>query len=115
MSVFLQNLAGMVKYAINRKQGEIELETMAAGLAQTKAAVRLGIAWLETKDVVEVRREESDRLVVAGGKASGNNTPGLAAIERDLRLVLKENAAFRASVRGQEIDSLREELGQMTA
>ncbi len=114
-AAFLRQLAGMVKYAINRREGELVLETLSAGLAQTLAAVRLGIAWLEAKEVLEVVQEHSDRLVVRQTNGSGVNLPGLAAVERDLRLVLKETAAFRASLRSQGIDNLREELRQMAA
>ncbi len=46
---FLERLAGLVKYALNAKQGRVNLAAMAAAVAQSESAVRAGLAWLHSR------------------------------------------------------------------
>ena len=47
--VFLQRLGGAAKFAMNKKEGKIALDKLAAVTAQTEVAARLGLAWYEAR------------------------------------------------------------------
>ncbi len=52
--VFLTHLAGLVKYALAKKDGQTNISTLAAVTAQREATIRLGLEWLAAGGQVEV-------------------------------------------------------------
>ncbi|HBY06690.1 MAG TPA: single-stranded-DNA-specific exonuclease RecJ [Chloroflexi bacterium] len=91
---FLPRLAGLVKFALRSKSGEVDLEKAAAATAQQGNTVRMGLLWLEAKGLVQVTRREETVFSLAPGE--GVERVDLAEIGAELEIMLKETAAYRA-------------------
>lgn len=95
---FLEGLAARVNYALRTRAGEVDLDRMAAALAQTGSVVRAGLDWLAARGKVEIV-EKGDaiwRLALANGQTEGNGQP--LALAR-LDALLAETAAYRDYLR----------------
>jgi single-stranded-DNA-specific exonuclease len=91
---FLQRLAGLVKYAIARKGGEISPPALAAATAQREVSVRAGLAWLETRGHIRMLERRGDQVVVSAGEGGpGKAQDGATA---QLKALLEETSAYRA-------------------
>ncbi|MFM8322258.1 MAG: DHHA1 domain-containing protein [Chloroflexota bacterium] len=100
---FLVRLAGMVKYALAHQAGRLDLERLAAGLAQRTPAARCGLDWMAAEG--HLRRVDAPQASV-GGAADGGQlwaTPGgprdpqaAAALLETLEALLAESRAYRA-------------------
>jgi single-stranded-DNA-specific exonuclease len=94
LAQFLQRLAGLVKYALQAKEGRISLPALAAGTAQRIATVRKGLVWLEAGGHIQLIDQEGEELRLSIGKGAPTSEKG--KIEEQLRAMLDETAAFRA-------------------
>jgi single-stranded-DNA-specific exonuclease len=101
---FLQRLAGLVKFAITSKGGRISLPALAAATAQPEATVRKGLAWLEAGGHIHIDDQQGSELRFTQGK--GVTLAEQQAIEKQLRAMLAETAAFRAYFLRAEADRL---------
>lgn len=91
---FLERLAGLCKFVINKREGKANLAELAAACGQTEGTVRAGILWLE-----------ADGSLVVSEDASGNTSLAAAMSPRDesararwqstLQYLLSESAAYR--------------------
>ena len=92
---FLERLAGLVKYAINKRSGRANLAELAAATAQRGGAtIRIGLEWLAAGGQVNVEVEGEDLRL-----STSNQTPN-PYLQKELGLALKtlldETAAYRA-------------------
>ncbi len=102
--LFLERLAGLVKFAIHQRQGATNFPALAEATAQREAAVRLGLEWLAAKGqiVFESRGEE---LHLAAGDQAGNPY-AVGELESGIRTVLAETHAYRLYFSRADKDSL---------
>lgn len=93
MGDFLARLAALVKYAVNRRDGKVELEALAAALGERERCIQVGLQVLRAMGKL-------DYAVGASGEYRLNladAAPGdqLAAMQKRLRLLLRETRAYR--------------------
>jgi len=90
---FLSQLAGMVKYAINNKNGKTSVKELAVATAQRESVVRIGLEWLVAGGHVSTVPEE-DALVLSAGNGEANQY-----VQKELYVavkgILEETAAYR--------------------
>lgn len=91
---FLQRLGGLLKFALKSKGGETNLEELAAAMAQRADAIRYGLNWFQLKGLISVELRASGKLKLSLG-AGEDNQSELSAMEKLLRNILEEIAAFR--------------------
>ena len=91
---FLGRLAGLTKFALRTKKGEIDLAVVAAATAQRQNTVRMGLLWLEAKGLITIARREEGIFWLETGM--GGEDESLAEITRELKSMLEESAAYRA-------------------
>ena len=89
---FLRRLAGLVRYALRRKQGRTTVGALAAATAQREETVRAGLAWLAARGSVQWL-EEGEELRLSAGKARSRGE--LAQLGARLRSLLEETSAYR--------------------
>jgi len=91
---FLQRLAGLVKFALQEKEGQVSLPALAAETAQSEVTVRKGLAWLEASGHIRVDEQQGDEFLLNLGQ--GVPTAEKGKMEEQLRAMLAETSAFRA-------------------
>ena len=99
LRAFLERLAGLAKYAMRAYGGRAHLATLAAAMAHSTQAVRLGLEWMAHQGQVEIAWE-GDQVILcaptgeqkAGAPASG----ALHVVQGRLQAHLEETAAYRA-------------------
>jgi hypothetical protein len=90
---FLNRLAGLCKFAINKREGRATIRELAAAMAAREVAVQIGLDWLGASGELTVTMEE-DTVKLTAGKQEKN--PYLQAeLFVALRGVLNETSAFR--------------------
>ncbi len=100
--VFMRRLAGLVRYALNRRGGRVRLAELAAALAARPDAVRLGLRWLVEAGQVRCAAA-ADEAPAAGGNdeimlapGDGVRRPDAEQVAARLVDLLAETAAYRA-------------------
>lgn len=71
-NAFLKKLYGLVKYAINKKDGQVEGEKLASVLASTKMSVALGLTILKKVNLIDWFAEAGYINLDLVGPATGN-------------------------------------------
>jgi single-stranded-DNA-specific exonuclease len=103
---FLRRLSGLVKHALNHRDGRATAPELAAATGQRETVALLGLRWLQSTGVIFVVERPGGELLI--GKGVGRQAPQaereLAAAR--LRAALDETAAFRAYFRSAEKDAL---------
>jgi len=97
--LFLERLAGLVKYALGAENGALDLERLAAALAQRTPTVRRGLAWLAGRGAITLQEPAytAARAAVLFAAAGGEADPARAAAAfEEARLLLEEAKAYRA-------------------
>lgn len=97
LNPFLQRLAGLVKHALNARDGLLRLSQLAAAAAQQETTVRLGLEWLAAQGHIRILETAQDELKVATG--DGVIQPQAGELAERLRSLLQETAAYRAYFR----------------
>lgn len=90
---FLERLAGMVKYAVNHREGKVSLAELAASTAHRALTIRLGLEWLAAGGQVRLE-EQGDSLLLSLGDA-GSERDVQAELRAGIRSLLEETAAYR--------------------
>ncbi|BAJ64859.1 single-stranded-DNA-specific exonuclease RecJ [Anaerolinea thermophila] len=88
---FLQRLAGLVKFMMRQKR-TVTLEKLAGLTAQSEAAVRLGLCYLEACGFVRVRFTDTGVIISEGTRQPTGEAP---AYQKQLQTALEETAAYR--------------------
>jgi single-stranded-DNA-specific exonuclease len=90
---FLNRLAGLCKFALNKKNGKTTVHELAAAMAAREIAVEIGLAWLAAGGQLTVAIEDDDVLL---SKEMQEKNPYLQAeLFIALRGVLNETSAYR--------------------
>jgi single-stranded-DNA-specific exonuclease len=94
---FLNRLAGLVKFALQAKNGALNLEDAAAALAHRTATVRAGLELLAAQGQIVIVGREEDNWQLAPG-AGQKDPPSAAEARTRVSDLLEETAAFRSYV-----------------
>ncbi len=90
---FFQRLTGLVKYSLSKREGLVQLENIAAAMAQRQLTVRWGIYWLAAGGHIEVCEEQGNNLWLAqDGKVESQ---ALQKTSDMVRSLLEETHAYR--------------------
>ena len=93
MVVFIKRLAGLLKHALNQKDGIFYLDILAAMTSQTPDAVLLGTQILAARGQIAIEDSTDGQLKI--GKGGQKDKQKEQQIIMDLEKVLQESAAFR--------------------
>lgn len=102
---FLNRLAGLLKYTINRHSGKVTYTELAAATAQRSATVRTGVNWLISQGKINLKTENDDLLVVSADTSEKDPTRSARRWE-ELQLLLAESNAYRKHFKQTEESSL---------
>jgi len=101
---FLSHLAGLCKYVLNQRRGNVTLQELASAMAAREGAVRIGLEWLASGGHITVTGEE-DTLILSKGNGETNQY-----LQKELyvavRGILQETAAYRAHFTKADINNL---------
>lgn len=102
---FMERLAGLVKFALNRRGGRVNYAALAAATAQRERVVRKGLTWMAERGKVRVLGEEGKSLILAAG-GEVNDPAGAAQLWAEIQSLLAESNAYRAYFRQAPAESL---------
>jgi single-stranded-DNA-specific exonuclease len=91
---FLQRLAGLVKFVLNKKGGRTSYVELATACAQGETVTRLGVEWLVKRGQVTADNDSNDELWIKGGDGSGSGQEADQLLIQ-INQLLKETAAYR--------------------
>lgn len=103
---FLQQLAGLVKFALRARDGWIDLEAVAARTAQCIGTVRAGLEWLAARGQAGIVEREEARWRLAAAAEYDDQQVADAARSTRLDALLAETAAYRAYLRDAPAETL---------
>jgi single-stranded-DNA-specific exonuclease len=102
---FLERLAGLVAFALNRRDGWLDLAAAAARLGHRLGTVQAGLAWLEAGGQVRILQKEADAWRLARGTGPADS-PAEGDARLRLEALLAETAAYRDYLRTAPADAL---------
>jgi hypothetical protein len=89
---FSKELAGLIKFSLNQREGKISVGQLAARMSHTRSTVEAGLRWLESRgDITIVSHEQDAWRIQAGSQPSGE----AEELARILDACLEETRAFR--------------------
>ena len=101
---FLARMAGLAKYVINQKGGDVSVAELAVATGQREGAIRLGLEWLAAGGHISIQRDDGTVHLSPGNHESNQY------LQRELYLavkgILEETAAYRAHFRRADAESL---------
>jgi single-stranded-DNA-specific exonuclease len=94
LPAFLSRLAGLVKHVLRARGGQVEVAELAAAMAHSEYAVRLGLSWMAEKGQIQVVFDRRGWAAVWEKR----ERPGdqLHVVEGQLKAQLEETAAYRS-------------------
>lgn len=101
---FLNRLSGILRYAINKKDGFVNLGELAALTAQTEKCVKIGIDYLISIGSISLSDLKNESIKINLGGSPDKRKSIL--LLKDLKEVLKESASFRNYFLRAEPDSI---------
>jgi single-stranded-DNA-specific exonuclease len=90
---FLKRLAGLVKFGLRARGGELSLAALSAACAQREVAILEGLNWLQAGGHIRSPDREGDMIRIDRGEGNRGEDLDLAAAQ--LEAVLGESAAYR--------------------
>jgi single-stranded-DNA-specific exonuclease len=109
LPAFIRQLLGLIKYVLTHKEGEVNLDELAAALGHRPATVRLGIDWLAVQGKLSLYADEGDILVLRPDQRPPR--PEAEAVENLLQAALAETAAYRRFFREASLAALQKVVG----
>ncbi len=101
---FLSLLAGLAKYVINQRGGNVTAQELAAVTGQREGAVQIGLEWLAAGGHISIQTEKEPYLL------SNGNGEANQYIQKELYVavkgILQETAAYRAHFGRASLESL---------
>lgn len=102
---FINQLLGLIKYALTRKEGEVDLAELAAALGHRITTTRLGINWLVAQGKLTIEVDEDEFFVLR--LAQSPPTEAAEILADSLKSALAETAAYRRFFQQASIASLQ--------
>ncbi len=103
---FIERLSGLLKYAVNKQAGKVNLSALASATAQRILTVRTGLEWLVSQGKIESRPELADEWIVSFGASP--KTPEGTRLWTEMLSLLAETAAYRDYFKQADKDTLFE-------
>ncbi|MCZ2126998.1 MAG: single-stranded-DNA-specific exonuclease RecJ [Anaerolineales bacterium] len=100
---FLAKLAGLCKFALNKKDGKTTTDELAAVMATREEAIQLGLQWLAAGGQISVNVEEQE--ITLSKETQEKNVYLQAELFTALRGVLNETAAYRKYFASADLDA----------
>ena len=94
LATFLERLAGLVKFSINRRGGAVGLEALAAATGQGERTAQVGLQVLRALGKLEYQVQASGEYLLQ--RADKAATDKLDKLRRRLDMLLRESRAYRA-------------------
>lgn len=105
MTVFLHRLAGMIKFALARRDGKLELEAASARLAHRVSTLVAGLEYLATQGPIAIVERGDNSWKLARG--TKHPVPEATDVARArLKALLDETSAYRDYIRNAPVSSL---------
>lgn len=101
LAAFLERLAGLVKYSVNRRGGAVGLEALAAATGQGERTAQVGLQVLRALGKLDYQVQASGEYLLQ--RADKAATDELDKLRRRLDMLLRESRAYRAYWRTMEI------------
>jgi hypothetical protein len=101
--VFLERLAGMVKYDLRMRDGRVNVRRLAAALGHREATVRTGLELLVAREGLRIVEADGVMLTLQAG---GEPSLDFGNVESRLRHLLRETAAYRRHFRQAPVEAL---------
>jgi single-stranded-DNA-specific exonuclease len=108
LRTFTERLLGLAKYALNKVESQVKISSLAAATAQREETVMAGLQWLAARGYLGVQIVGEDQIYLKEG--DGLASRDLERVERDLRELLAESAAYRRFYSGVETAVLIEQI-----
>lgn len=107
---FVNRLAQLVKFRLNRREGRVNLRELAGLTGHRVASVVKGLEWLAARGDIRIISTGADDAAgdTVLGLGERQHAPSLAVIEGQLKALLNETAAFRRQFRQIDLDWLKE-------
>ena len=102
---FLGRLAGLLKYAVNRRQGKVSYPELEAATAQRPVTVRAGLEWLVAQGQISLKDENENGMEVYIGTSLKDPASG-SRLWAEIQSLLAETAAYRAHFKRADKDTL---------
>jgi single-stranded-DNA-specific exonuclease len=94
LTPFLQRLAGLIRFALTRRDGQVSLQDLAAATCQREMTIRKGIIWwIAHGELSQVDIHDTVYFLRQGGLP---DQVKLTKVEQELNTLLQETAAFRS-------------------
>ena len=93
--VFLRRLGGLLKHVMNASAGDTTIAALASATSQRADAVRYGLRWFAETGRLDVDLRADGGVKVARPRVQGPVHLDQPALEKLLRAVLEETAAYR--------------------
>src|SRR5690606_8648902 len=90
---FLQRLAGLCKFALNKKAGKTTIQELASAMASREIAIEIGLQWISASGGLSVTVDEGQ--VTLSNEKREKNPYLQAELFTALRGVLNEIVAYR--------------------
>jgi hypothetical protein len=100
----LSHLAGMAKFAMQRREGRATISQMAAACGHRDLTVRLGLEWLAASGHIGLKADGDSVTLASAGEQSSEEVRG--ELLCGLKSLLEETAAYRARFRTAPADTL---------
>ncbi len=91
---FLQRLAGLIRFAINKHSGQVSLSDLAAAANQREWTIRNGIEWWIARGELALVASSDTSFTFCQGGVPAPAT--ITRIEQEINDLLQETAAFRS-------------------
>lgn len=92
---FLGRLAGLLKFAINHRSGQVSNAGLAAATAQRPLTIRNGLKWLIAQGEINLLTCAGDAMTVSAG-TSVKDMASSSIVWTEIQALLAETAAYRA-------------------
>lgn len=104
--IFIKNLTGLIKYTINRKNGQLDLYHLAARTGELESTIIAGLQYLEARGFITLYSFNPRFYII---KTGGEPARGdLKIKEKELTELIRESISFRMYLQDIEPDRIYE-------
>ncbi|HJR78595.1 MAG TPA: single-stranded-DNA-specific exonuclease RecJ [Anaerolineales bacterium] len=106
---FLSRVAGMVKFIINQRDGNVRISEVAAATAHRVNTIWLGLEWLAAGGHISIHRDGTEDLVLLSAGNGELNRYAQRELYIAIKGILEETSAYRAHFARADVESLVEQ------
>jgi single-stranded-DNA-specific exonuclease len=106
---FLERLASLLKYALNRRAGKVSWAELETATAQRAVTVHKGVEWLAARGQLNFTLGEADDLTILPDASPGDSARALQ-LWHEIKSLLAETTAYRTHFKQIDKESLLKSL-----